>query len=59
MNNQNDTVALQVNFQTLPGGPNYVAQTVLDAPGKSIQVQTTSSSCRRIGQYQSPLPHHA
>jgi hypothetical protein len=49
MSDQKDAVKLQVNFQTLPGGPNYVAQTVLDAPAKKIQVQTTSSSYQRLG----------
>jgi hypothetical protein len=50
MSGPSDAVTLQVNFQTLPGGPNYVAQTVLDAPAKNIQVQTTSSNFQRIGQ---------
>ncbi len=48
MNDPSDPVSLQVNFQTLPGGPNYVAQTTLDAPAKSIQVQTTSSNYQRM-----------
>lgn len=50
MNSPSDAVTLQVNFQTLPGGPNYVARTVLDAPAKNIQVQTTSSNFQRMGQ---------
>jgi hypothetical protein len=50
MNSPSDAVTLQVNFQTLPGGPNYVAQTVLNAPAKNIEVQTTSSNFQRMGQ---------
>jgi len=50
MSDQKDAVSLQVNFQTLPGGPHYVAQTLLNAPAKSIQVQTTSSNYQRMGQ---------
>jgi hypothetical protein len=50
MSDQKDAVTLQVNFQTLPGGPNYVAQTLLNAPAKSIQVQTMSSNYQRMGQ---------
>jgi hypothetical protein len=50
MNDQKDAVTLVVNFQTLPGGPNYVAQTVLNAPAKSTQVQTTSTNFQRMGQ---------
>ena len=49
MSDKKDAVTLQVNFQTLPSGPNHVAQTVLDAPAKKIQVQTTSSSYQRMG----------
>ncbi len=50
MNDPKDVVTLQVNFQTVPGGPHYVAKTLLDAPAKSIQVQTTSSNYQRLGQ---------
>lgn len=50
MNDQSDPVTLQVNFQTLPGGPHYVAQTALNAPAKGVQVQTTSSNFQRIAQ---------
>ena len=32
----------------VPGGPHYVAQTVLNAPTKNIQVQTTSPNYRRM-----------
>jgi hypothetical protein len=50
MNDQKDSVSLQVNFQTIPGGPNYVAQTTLNAPAKKITVQTTSSNYQKMGQ---------
>lgn len=49
MDNQKNTVTLQVTFQKLPEGPNYAAQTVLNAPAKNIQVQTISSNFQRIG----------
>lgn len=49
ISDQKDAVTLQVNFQTLPGGPNYVAQTVLNAPAKKVQVQTTNSGYERMG----------
>jgi hypothetical protein len=50
MNDQTDAVSLQVNFQRIPGGPNYVAQTTLNAPAKKITVQTTSSNYQRMAQ---------
>ncbi|MGA7415321.1 MAG: hypothetical protein WBW33_32915 [Bryobacteraceae bacterium] len=50
MNDQTDAVSLQVNFQTIPGGPNYVAQTTLNAPAKKITVQTTSSNYQKMAQ---------
>jgi hypothetical protein len=50
MNDQTDAVSLQVNFQTIPGGPNYVAQTTLNAPAKKITVVTTSSNYQRMAQ---------
>jgi hypothetical protein len=50
MNDTTDAVSLQVNFQAIPGGPNYVAQTTLNAPAKKIMVQTTSSNYQKMGQ---------
>jgi hypothetical protein len=50
MNDPSDIVTLKVDFQTLPNGPNYAAQTTLDAPAKKIQIQTTSSNYRRLWQ---------
>lgn len=50
MNDPSDAVSLQVNFQRIPGGPNYVSQTTLNAPAKKITVQTTSSNYQRMAQ---------
>jgi hypothetical protein len=38
-----DVVTLRVVFENLPDGTNYVAQTLLDATAKQIQIRTTSS----------------
>jgi hypothetical protein len=43
-----DVVTLNVVFASLPGGPNYVSQTVLDATAKQIRIQTTSSGYTKI-----------
>jgi hypothetical protein len=37
-----DAVNLSLNFQTLADGPNYLAETILDAPAKQIQIRTTN-----------------
>jgi hypothetical protein len=50
MDDVKDAVSLQVNFQRIPGGPNYVAQTTLNAPAKKITVQTTSTNYQKMGQ---------
>jgi hypothetical protein len=44
-----DVVTLKAVFANLPGGPNYVAQTVLDATAKNIQIQTASTGYTHIG----------
>jgi len=49
-NPQNDPVTLTVTFASLPDGTNYVQQSVLDAPAKKIQVNTTSSDYKKLGQ---------
>jgi hypothetical protein len=49
-NPQNDPVTLTVTFASLPDGTNYVQQSVLDAPAKKIQVTTTSSDYKKLGQ---------
>jgi hypothetical protein len=45
-----DAVKLAVNFAKLPDGTNHVAQSVLDATGKSIQVKVTNSDYKKLGQ---------
>ena len=37
-----DAVNLSLNFQSLADGPNYLAETVLDATAKQIQIRTTN-----------------
>ena len=49
MDSPSDAVTLQVNFQTLPSGVHCVSQTILNAPAKNIQVQTTSSNYQKMG----------
>jgi len=43
-----DVVTLKVVFNSLPDGTNYVAQTVLDATAKQVQIRTTSSSYSKL-----------
>jgi len=43
-----DVVTLKVVFQNLPDGTNYVAQTILDATAKQIQIRTTSSGYNKL-----------
>jgi len=47
---EKDAVTLNVTFATLPDGTSYPQQTVLDATAKQIQVTTTSSNYRKLGQ---------
>lgn len=49
-NPKDDPVTLAVTFAGLPDGTNYVQQTVLDAPSKKIQVNTTNSAYKKVGQ---------
>lgn len=44
----NDVVTLKVVFDNLPDGTNYVAQSVLNATAKQIQIRTTNSSYNRL-----------
>jgi hypothetical protein len=44
-----DVVTLKVAFDNLPDGTNYVAQTVLDATAKQVQIRTTSSGYTKLG----------
>jgi hypothetical protein len=49
MGEAKDTVTLQVEMASLPGGPNYVQQTVLGATAKQLVVTTTSSNYHKVG----------
>ena len=41
-------VTLNAVFQSLPDGTNYVAQTVLDATAKQVQIRTTSANFNKM-----------
>ncbi len=41
-------VTLAVIFDNLPSGPNYVAQSVLDATAKQVQIRTTNSGYTKL-----------
>jgi hypothetical protein len=43
-----DVVTLKVVFANLPDGTNYVAQTLLDATAKQIQIRTTSTGYTKL-----------
>jgi hypothetical protein len=43
-----DVVALKVVFDSLPDGTNHVAQSVLDATAKQIQIRTTNSGYNKL-----------
>jgi hypothetical protein len=45
-----DMITLAAQFASLPDGPNYVAQTVLNAPSKQIQVTTTNANYSKLVQ---------
>jgi hypothetical protein len=47
-NPKDDPVSLAVTFSGLPDGTNYAQQTLLDAPGKKIQVKLTNADYRKI-----------
>jgi hypothetical protein len=49
-NPKDNPVKLDVSFASLPDGTNYAQQTVLDAPGKKIQVKVTNSGYKKAGQ---------
>jgi hypothetical protein len=49
-NAKDDPVKLAVTFASLPDGTNYAQQSVLDAPGKKIQVKVTNSAYKKVGQ---------
>jgi hypothetical protein len=43
-----DVVTLKVIFASLTDGTNYVAQSVLDATAKQVQIMTTSTGYRKL-----------
>jgi hypothetical protein len=47
---KDDAVKLAVTFAGLTDGTNYMQQSVLDVPGKKIQVTTTNSGYKKAGQ---------
>ncbi|MGC2723863.1 MAG: hypothetical protein WA224_07860 [Candidatus Acidiferrales bacterium] len=49
MGEAKDAVTLQVQMASLPGGPNYAQQTILNASAKQLVVTTTNSNYQRIG----------
>jgi hypothetical protein len=44
-----DVVTLTNQFASLPGGTNYLAQTVLDATGKQIKITTINQGHSPVG----------
>jgi hypothetical protein len=49
MGQAKDAVTLQVQMATVPGGPNYAQQTVLNATAKELVVTTTNSNYQKLG----------
>jgi len=49
-NPKDNPVKLAVTFASLSDGTNYAQQSVLDAPGKKIEVKVTNSSYKKVGQ---------
>ena len=43
-----EVVTLKVVFQNLPAGPNCVAQSILDATAKQVQIRTTNSDYSKL-----------
>jgi hypothetical protein len=48
LDDPSQVVTLNAVFQSLPDGTNYVAQTVLDATAKQIQIRTTSANFNKL-----------
>lgn len=48
MGETKDTVTLHVQMATLPNGPNYAQQTVLNATAKELVVTTTNSNYQKL-----------
>ncbi len=49
MGKTKDVVTLQVQMASLPGGPNYAQQTILNASAKQLIVTTTNSNYQKLG----------
>jgi hypothetical protein len=49
MGETKDAVTLQVQMASLPGGPNYAQQTILNASAKQLVVTTTNSNYQKVG----------
>jgi hypothetical protein len=43
-----DSISMTAQFASLPNGPNYVSQTVLNAPSKDVKVTTTNSQYSKL-----------
>jgi hypothetical protein len=43
-----DSISLEAQFASLPNGPNYVSQTVLNAPSKDVKVTTNNSQYSKL-----------
>jgi hypothetical protein len=48
-NSKDDAVKLAVTFASLPDGTNFAQQSVVDVPGKNIQVRVTNSGYAKTG----------
>jgi hypothetical protein len=49
LDDPNNVVTLDVNFQSLPDGTNYAASTVLKIPAKEIEVHIDNSNYQKLG----------
>ena len=48
LDDPSEVVTLNAVFESLPDGTNYVAQSVLDATAKQVQIRTTSASFNKL-----------
>lgn len=48
LDHPSQVVRLNAVFQSLPDGTNYVAQTILDATAKQVQIKTTSANFNKL-----------
>ena len=49
-NPKDNPVTMAVTFSTLPDGTNHPQETLLDMPGKKMQVKVTNSDYKKVGQ---------